>query len=54
MSERTDKAVRLFHEGYNCSQSVFASYADLFGIDEKTALKLSAGLGGGCGRQREL
>ncbi len=54
MSERTDKAVRLFHEGYNCSQSVFAYYADLFGIDEKTALKLSAGFGGGCGRQREL
>ncbi|MBQ8227404.1 MAG: C_GCAxxG_C_C family protein [Clostridia bacterium] len=54
MSERVKKAESLFTEGYNCSQAVFAAYADLFGIDEKTALKLSAGLGGGCGRQREL
>lgn len=54
MSKRSEKAVRFFYDGYNCSQSVFASYADLFGIDEKTALRLAAGLGGGCGRQREL
>ena len=54
MTDRVKKAEQLFLQGYNCSQSVFAAYADLFGIDEKTALKLSAGLGGGCGRQREL
>ena len=54
MSERVEKAVELFKSGYNCSQSVFAAYADLFGIDSETALKVSAGLGGGCGRQREL
>lgn len=54
MSERTENARKLFYEGYNCSQAVFASYADLFGIDQKTALTLSAGFGGGCGRQREL
>lgn len=54
MSERSEKAEELFRAGYNCSQSVFAAYADIFGIDTETALKISAGLGGGCGRQREL
>lgn len=55
MSEsRKEKAVRLFKEGYNCSQSVFAAYADKYGIDEETALKLSASFGGGMGRMREV
>ena len=54
MSERSERAEALFKEGYNCSQSVFAAYADLFGIDFETALKIASGLGGGCGRQREL
>ncbi len=54
MSERTDKAVELFKSGFNCSQSVFAAYADLFGMDTDTALKVSAGLGGGVGRSREV
>ena len=54
MSERVEKAVELFKSGYNCSQSVFAAYADLFGLERETALKVSAGLGGGCGRQREI
>ena len=42
MSERSEKAVELFKSGYNCSQAVFAAYADLFGFDEDTALKVSA------------
>ncbi|MBP9989381.1 MAG: C_GCAxxG_C_C family protein [Ruminococcus sp.] len=47
-------AVELFKEGYNCSQSVFAAYADLFGLSRELALKVSAGLGGGVGRSREV
>ena len=54
MSERSERAEELFKSGYNCSQAVFTAYADIFGIDSETALKISAGLGGGCGRQREL
>ena len=54
MSEYTEKAVRLFKEGYNCSQSVFTAFCDKFGMDEKTALRVSAGLGGGVGRMREV
>lgn len=54
MSQRSDRAVELFKSGFNCSQSVFTAYADIFGIDENTALRVSAGLGGGVGRSREV
>lgn len=54
MSDRTEKAVELFKSGFNCSQSVFAAFADVYGIDRTTALKVSAGLGGGVGRSREV
>ena len=32
--DRIEKAVALFKSGYNCSQSVVAAFADLYGIDE--------------------
>ncbi len=51
---RIDKAVRLFKEGYNCSQAVFGAFADKYGIDEATAMKLAASFGGGMGRMREV
>lgn len=54
MESRTERAVALFKEGYNCSQSVFAAYADLLGMDKETALKVSASFGGGIGRMREV
>ena len=53
MSEK-DTAVELFKEGYNCSQAVFVAFSHRFGIDEETAKKISAGLGGGIGRMREV
>ena len=53
MSEK-ERAVELFRQGYNCSQSVFVAFAHRFGIDEDTAKKMSAGLGGGLGRMREV
>lgn len=53
MNER-ERAVELFKEGFNCSQSVFTAFAHRFGIDEDTAKKISAGLGGGVGRLREV
>ena len=53
MNER-ERAVGLFKEGFNCSQSVFVAFSDRFGIDEETAKKISAGLGGGLGRMREV
>ena len=50
---RAQRAVELFKQGFNCSQAVFASCADLYGItDEQMALRLSASFGGGMGRMR--
>lgn len=53
MESRVEKAAARFVEGYNCCQAVFATYADLFGMDEETALKISSPFGGGIGRTRE-
>ena len=51
---RVDKAAELFLEGFNCSQSVFTAFCDRFRMDEETAKRVSAGLGGGVGRMREV
>lgn len=53
MESRIKKAVCLFEEGYNCSQSVAAAFADLYGFTEAQALRISASFGGGIGRMRE-
>lgn len=54
VNDRSERAYRLFVEGCNCSQAVFAAFSDLIGLDEKTALKLSSSFGGGMGRLREV
>lgn len=54
MDNSFTKAQRLFLEGYNCAQSVFAANAPRFGIAEPDALKISIGLGGGVGRLRQV
>ena len=52
-NERIEKAVALFKEGFNCSQSVVAAFADKYGFTHEQALKMSASFGGGIGRMRE-
>lgn len=51
--ERIEQAVALFKEGYNCSQSVVAAFADQYGFTREQALRMSASFGGGIGRMRE-
>lgn len=51
---RISKAEALFMSGCNCSQAVFAAFADELGLDEETAKKVALGLGGGVGRMREV
>ena len=51
--DRVAKAVALFREGYNCSQSVVTAFADLYGFTREQALHMSASFGGGIGRMRE-
>ena len=53
IESRAARAVDLFKQGFNCSQAVFTSCADLYGItDESLALRLAASFGGGMGRMR--
>lgn len=54
MENHAERAARLFREGCNCAQSVFVAYCDLTGLDEQTAIRLSASFGGGMGRLREV
>ena len=54
MESRVKDAVDLFMSGYNCSQSVFVAYSDLFGMEREQALRLSCSMGGGMGRMREV
>lgn len=51
--DRVAKAVALFKEGFNCSQSVVAAFADMYGFTREQALHISASFGGGIGRMRE-
>ena len=47
-------AEEYFKSGYNCAQSVFLTFAQEFGFDKESALKLSSSFGGGMGRLREV
>jgi C_GCAxxG_C_C family probable redox protein len=54
LEARVDRAVDYFMQGYGCCQSVVAAFADMYGLDEKLALKIAAGFGGGVGRMRMM
>lgn len=51
--KRVQLAVELFKQGYNCSQSVVAAFADLYGFNRNQALRMSASFGAGIGRMRQ-
>ena len=52
--DRVQGAVECFMQGYGCSQSVVAAFADLYGLDDTMAKRISAGFGGGVGRRRMM
>ena len=47
-------AKKNFESGCNCAQAVLLAFSDLTGLDEGTAMKLSASFGGGMGKLREV
>ena len=49
----SEKAVSYFRNSFNCSQSVFASFAPQFGIPETEAFKIACSFGAGMGRMQE-
>ena len=53
LEERVNRAVQNFEAGYNCAQSVFLAYSDIFELDMETAKKMSVSFGGGVGRMRD-
>ncbi len=54
LEERISRARTNFESGYNCAQSVFLAYADLFDLEPDLAKKMSVSFGGGMGRMREV
>lgn len=54
IEERVKTAVQNFESGFNCSQSVFLAYSDVFELDLNMAKKMSVSFGGGVGRMREV
>lgn len=54
IEERVERAVNNFESGFNCAQSVFLAYSDLFGLETELAKKMSVSFGGGVGRLREV
>ena len=54
LEERVNRAVQNFEAGYNCAQSVFLAYSDIFELDMETAKRMSVSFGGGVGRMREI
>lgn len=51
---RADRAEELFRMGYNCSQSVFAAFADVAGMSVEEAAKIASPFGAGFGKLREV
>ncbi|MBR0398656.1 MAG: C_GCAxxG_C_C family protein [Eubacterium sp.] len=54
MGKYAEKAVALFKEGFNCSQSVFGAFAEDYNLDQDLAMRIAASFGGGMGRMREV
>lgn len=52
--DRVERALQYHKAGFNCAQAVFAAFADLYGMDEETALRVSASFGGGIGRMQHM
>ena len=50
VEERAEQAVKNFKSGYNCAQSVYMAYADLFDMSQEMAARIAAGMG----RMREV
>lgn len=52
--QTSERALELFSNSYSCAQAVLISFAQKVGIDEQTAFKIGAGLGGGVGKTQNI
>lgn len=44
---KVEKAVKCFEDGYNCSQAIFSTYSEDFGVPSGQAVKIASAFGGG-------
>lgn len=51
---RIEKALEMNSNNFNCAQSVFAAYADLFDVPDAIAKQITAGFGAGVGRSENI
>jgi C_GCAxxG_C_C family probable redox protein len=51
MTDFSVLAESTFSRGFNCAQAVFSTFAKHYGLDEQTALKISAAFGAGMARR---
>ena len=49
-----ERALTCFKDNYNCSQSIFSTYAPRFGVNREHALKISSAFGGGIVRMGNI
>lgn len=50
---KVETAVARFEAGCSCAQAIFSVYAEELGMDRQTAMRVSAGFGGGMGMMAE-
>jgi len=51
--KKSERAAALFQEGFSCSQAVFATFSEDFGLDRDISLRLSQAFGGGMAHMGE-
>jgi C_GCAxxG_C_C family probable redox protein len=51
---RSQRAMELFKQGYNCAQAVLGAFCEDLGIDLEAAVKIASSFGGGMGRLHEV
>jgi len=49
--KKSEMALKLFEDNFNCAQSVLAPFAESMGMDADAALRVSSGFGAGIARQ---
>ena len=54
MESRVNTAIKNHKRGMNCAQAVLCTYGDMFGLDEKTAFRVSEGFGAGMGGMQSV
>lgn len=53
-NSRSQRAMELFQQGYNCAQAVLGAFCEELGMDLEAAVKISSSFGGGMGRLHEV